>query len=156
VTSPVNLSAWPAGSRLILRKERPHPGAQLTFTDIDGLRITAFLTDTPAVMVPGQLAGLELWHRQHVRVEDRIRQAKAFGLRNLPCCAQAEIAAWLETILTAPIWSAGASCSASPTTPSRTRNHVHATTAGPSPCPPLPLGTTPADQHQPALKRRSA
>jgi hypothetical protein len=43
-----------------------------------------FLTDTPDGVVPGQLAGLELRHRQHARVEDRIRQAKATGLRKLP------------------------------------------------------------------------
>ena len=43
----VDLSRWPAGTRLILRKERPHPGAQLRFTDSDGLRVTAFITDTP-------------------------------------------------------------------------------------------------------------
>ena len=43
---PVDLSAWPAGTRLILRKERPHPGAQLRFTDADGMRVTAFITDT--------------------------------------------------------------------------------------------------------------
>jgi len=101
VTSLVDLSGWPDGSRLILRKERPHPGAQLTFTDVDGMRITAFLTDTPAGKVPGQVAGLELRHRQHARVEDRIRQAKATGLRNFPCRGQAENAAWLEAVLTA-------------------------------------------------------
>jgi hypothetical protein len=101
VTSLIDLTPWPTGSRLILRKERPHPGAQLTFTDIDGMRITAFLTDTGPGVVPGQLAGLELRHRQHARVEDRIRQAKATGLRNLPCRAHAENAAWLEAILTA-------------------------------------------------------
>jgi len=97
----VELSAWPAGTRLILRKERPHPGAQLTFTDIDGLRITALLTDTGPRIVPGQLAGLELRHRQHARVEDRIRQGKAMGLRNLPCRAEGENAAWLEAVLAA-------------------------------------------------------
>jgi len=101
VTSLVDLTSWPDGSRLILRKERPHPGAQLTFTDVDGMRITAFLTDTPPGIVPGQLAGLELRHRQHARVEDRIRQAKATGLRNLPCRGAAENAAWLEAVLTA-------------------------------------------------------
>jgi hypothetical protein len=53
------------------------------FTDTDGHRITGFLTDTPNGVIPGQLAGLELRHRQHARVEDRIRQAKATGLRNL-------------------------------------------------------------------------
>ena len=78
----IDLSSWPEGSRLILRKERPHPGAQLTFTDVDGMRVTAVLTNTPPGLVPGQVAGLELRHRQHARVEDRIREAKATGLRN--------------------------------------------------------------------------
>jgi hypothetical protein len=100
-TGMVSLARWPAGSRLILRKERPHPGAQLSFTDVDGMRVTALLTDTGPGMVPGQVAGLELRHRQHARVEDRIRQAKATGLRNLPCRAWNENAAWLETVLTA-------------------------------------------------------
>ena len=100
-TSLVDLRAWPAGSRLILRKERPHPGAQLTFTDLDGHRITAVLTNTPRGIIPGQAAGLELRHRQHARVEDRIREAKATGLRNLPCHDTALNAAWLEVVLTA-------------------------------------------------------
>jgi hypothetical protein len=95
------MSHRPNGTRLILRKERPHPGAQLRFTDSDGLRVTAFITDTPTGVVPGQLAGLELRHRQHARVEDRIRQAKATGLRNLPCHRAEANAAWLEIILAA-------------------------------------------------------
>jgi hypothetical protein len=101
VTDLIDLSSWPAGSRLILRKERPHPGAQLTFTDIDGHRVQAFLTDTGRGVIPGQLAGLELRHRQHARVEDRIREAKATGLRNLPCRGFATNAAWLQAVLTA-------------------------------------------------------
>ena len=100
-TPLVTLSTWPAGTRLILRKERPHPGAQLRFTDIDGMRVTAFITDTAPGMVPGQLAGLELRHRQHARVEDRIRQAKAAGLANLPCQSFDSNAAWLEIVLAA-------------------------------------------------------
>jgi hypothetical protein len=52
-------------------------------------------------VVPGQLAGLELRHRQHARVEDRIRQAKATGLRNLPCHRADANAAWLEIIMSA-------------------------------------------------------
>jgi hypothetical protein len=100
-TGMIDLSSWPQGSRLILRKERPHPGAQLTFTDVDGHRITAFLTDTPPGVIPGQIAGLELRHRQHARVEDRIRQAKTAGLRNLPCRAWDENCAWLEAVLAA-------------------------------------------------------
>ena len=100
-THLVDMSSWPAGTRLILRKERPHPGAQLRFTDSDGLRVTAFITDTAPGVVPGQLAGLELRHRQHARVEDRIRQAKATGLRNLPCHRSDVNAAWLEILLAA-------------------------------------------------------
>ena len=100
-TGMIDLSSWPEGSRLILRKERPHPGAQLTFTDVDGHRITAFRTDTPRGVIPGQAAGLELRHRQHARVEDRIRQAKASGLRNLPCRGWEENNAWLEAVLAA-------------------------------------------------------
>jgi Transposase DDE domain group 1 len=100
-TDLVDLSNWPAGARLILRKERPHPGAQLTFTDVDGLRVTAFITDTPPRVVPHQAQGLELRHRQHARVEDRIREAKATGLRNLPCRAWNENNAWLQVVLTA-------------------------------------------------------
>jgi hypothetical protein len=100
-TGLVDLSAWPPRTRLILRKERPHPGAQLTFTDQDGHRITAFITDTPIGAVPGQLAGLDLRHRQHARVEDRIRQAKATGLRNLPCHSWSSNSAWLEIVMTA-------------------------------------------------------
>jgi hypothetical protein len=100
-TGMIDLSSWPEGSRLILRKERPHPGAQLTFTDVDGHRITAFLTDTGPGVICGQAAGLELRHRKHARVEDRIRQAKAAGLRNLPCRGQEENSAWLEAVLAA-------------------------------------------------------
>jgi len=100
-TGMIDLSSWPEGSRLILRKERPHPGAQLTFTDIDGHRITAFLTDTGRGVIPGQAAGLELRHRQHARVEDRIREGKQAGLRGFPCRGWAENCAWLEAVLAA-------------------------------------------------------
>jgi hypothetical protein len=99
-TDLLDMSAWPAGTRLILRKERPHPGAQLRFTDADGMRVTAFITDTAPGLIAGQLAGLELRHRQHARVEDRIREAKATGLANLPCHDFHANAAWLEIIMT--------------------------------------------------------
>lgn len=65
------------------------------------MRITAILTNTGLGVVPGQAAALELRHRQHARVEDRIREAKATGLRNLPCRAFNENQTWLEVVLTA-------------------------------------------------------
>jgi hypothetical protein len=57
MTDPTK-AGWPQGSRLILRKERPHPGAQLTFTDADGMRVTAFLTDTPPGALPDSRTGV--------------------------------------------------------------------------------------------------
>jgi hypothetical protein len=80
ITGLLDTGSWPAGMRVIIRKERPHPGAQLRFTDIDGHRFTAFATDTKK----GQLADLELRHRRRARCEDRIRNGKDTGLRNLP------------------------------------------------------------------------
>jgi hypothetical protein len=97
VTDMLDLTAWPAGSRVIVRKERPHPGAQLRFTDADGHRFTAFITDTDG----GQLADLEVRHRAHARVEDRIRCGKATGLRNLPCKHYEQNKVWLELCLAA-------------------------------------------------------
>src|SRR5208282_528030 len=80
ITGMLDLGTWPSGMRVIVRKERPHPGAQLRFTDIDGHRFTCFATSTRS----GQLADLELRHRLRARCEDRIRAAKDTGLRNLP------------------------------------------------------------------------
>ena len=79
-TGVLDLSGWPPGMRVIVRAERPHPGAQLRFTDADGHRLTAFATNTTR----GQLADLELRHRRRARCEDRIRGAKDTGLTNLP------------------------------------------------------------------------
>jgi hypothetical protein len=106
ITELVPLGGWPDGSRLIARWEPLHPGAQTTFwnTTSDGYRITCFLTDTPKTgrrKLSGGVAAADLRHRQHARVEDRIRQAKAAGLRNLPCHDFAANAAWLQIVLTA-------------------------------------------------------
>lgn len=100
-TGLINLDSWPTGTRLILRKERPHPGAQLTFTDADGLRITAFITNTKERTVDHEVQGLELRHRQHARVEDRIREAKATGLAKMPSRHYAENQAWLQVVMIA-------------------------------------------------------
>jgi hypothetical protein len=84
VTGLLNLAAWPTGMRVIVRKERPHPGAQLRITDADGHRLTAFATNTRPGGPGHQLADLELRHRRRARAEDRIRCAKDTGLTNLP------------------------------------------------------------------------
>jgi hypothetical protein len=92
ITGLLDTGGWPAGMRVIVRKERPHPGAQLRFTDIDGHRFTCFATDASK----GQLAGLELRHRRRARCEDRIRGAKDTGLRNLPLKGFAQNQIWCE------------------------------------------------------------
>ncbi len=94
LTDLVDLTSWPGGMRLILRKERPHPGAQLRFTDADGLRLTAFVTNTRG----GQLADLELRHRRRARCEDRIRVAKDTGMSNLPLHGFAQNQIWLAIV----------------------------------------------------------
>ncbi|MFI2368433.1 IS1380 family transposase [Streptomyces sp. NPDC018833] len=88
------LKGWPKGMRLIVRKERPHPGAQLRFTDTDGMRLTCFATNTAGEAI----ATLELRHRQRARAEDRIRAARATGLRNLPLHDAAQNQIWLEIV----------------------------------------------------------
>ena len=92
ITGMLDLSAWPGGMRVIVRKERPHPGAQLRLTDIDGNRVTCFATSTKG----GQLADLELRHRLRARCEDRIRCAKDTGLRNFPLQGYAQNKIWCE------------------------------------------------------------
>ena len=100
LTRMLDLSGWPEGSRVTVRCERPHPGAALTlFEAQDGWRYTAFITDTGKALVPGGIAGLELRHRRHARVEDRTRQSKAAGLANFPCWGGAENKAWMEAAL---------------------------------------------------------
>ena len=83
LTHLLDLSGWPTGMRVIVRKERPHPGAQLRITDVDGLRVTAFATNTRAGGPGTQLPDLELRHRRRARCEDRIRISKDTGLMNL-------------------------------------------------------------------------
>lgn len=92
------LEGYPEGMRVIVRRERPHPGAQLDLMETrDGGRYTCFATDTPA----GQLAFLDARHRAHARVEDRIRTAKDTGLDHFPSRTFAINAAWLTVVMLA-------------------------------------------------------
>jgi DDE family transposase len=108
LTGLLGLPGWPPSIRVIVRRERPHPGAQLSlFEEVDGWRYTAFVTNTQV----GALQWLEARHRAHARVEDRIRCAKDTGLGRLPSrdfeinqawCVAAAIAAdliaWLQIL----------------------------------------------------------
>jgi Transposase DDE domain group 1 len=90
---PATFRGWPPGTRIIARRERPHPGAQLHITDHEGWRITVFATNTG-----GRLVDLELRHRLRARAEDRIRGLKDTGLTNLPLHAFAKNQIWLELV----------------------------------------------------------
>jgi Transposase DDE domain group 1 len=94
LTGLLDLTGWPPGMRVIARKERPHPGAQLRITDADGLRVTAFATNSTR----GQLPDLELRHRRRARAEDRIRCAKDTGLTNLPLHDFAQNQIWCALV----------------------------------------------------------
>jgi DDE family transposase len=91
-------ASWPEGMRVIVRRERPHPGAQPdAYEERDGWRYQTFTTNTKA----GQIAFLEARHRAHARVEDRIRQTQHAGLHRLPSRIFTINEAWLMLALTA-------------------------------------------------------
>lgn len=93
ITHLVNLDAWPEDTRLIVRRERPHPGAQLSLFDtIEGLRHTAFITDTTGT----DLAALDLRHRQRGRAEQIIRDTKACGLAKVPFESATNNDRWMQ------------------------------------------------------------
>ena len=91
-------SGWPAGMRVVVRRERPHPGAQISvFEAHDGWRYQALATDTTT----GQLAWLEARHRAHARVEDKIRNIKQAGLGRFPSREFQINQTWLQLALVA-------------------------------------------------------
>ena len=95
-TDRVDLSSWPAGSRLIARRTKLKDGDQQSFADHDGYRLAVFLADGHA-----SVPELDLDHRGHARVEDRIRQAKDCGLANLPFRSFAHNQVWLWLVMLA-------------------------------------------------------
>ena len=97
ITDLVDLSAWPEGTRMLARRELPHPGAQLRFTDVEGYRYQVFVTDLPDT----DICYLEALYRGRGRVECAIRDAKDTGLANLPSHSFAINAAWLAVMMIA-------------------------------------------------------
>jgi hypothetical protein len=92
LTEIIELKGWPENMRVICRRERPHPGAQLSLFDTHaGWRHTCFITNTEG----DDIAALELRHRGHARVEDRVRCWKACGLANLPFDGYCANEAWV-------------------------------------------------------------
>lgn len=116
LTGMLSWVGYPPGMRVIVRRERPHPGAQLRFTDADGWRLTCFVTNTGR----GQLADLEVRHRRRARCEDRIRAAKATGMMNLPFHDFAKNQIWLALVELAADLTAWTQMLALPGTDART------------------------------------
>ncbi|GAA3485625.1 IS1380 family transposase [Streptomyces yanii] len=101
LTGMVDLDGHPPGTRIIVRRERPHPGAQLSLFDQDeGLRHQVFLTDTPH-SGGGSAQFLEVRHRGHATVEDHIRCGKTTGFGRFPSRGFGVNAVWLELSLAA-------------------------------------------------------
>ena len=96
-TDRVDLSGWPPGTRLIVRREVPHPGAQLTFTDVHGYRYQCTLTN----LEDPDIAFIEALHRGRGRCEQTIRDLKDTGLAHRPSASFALNQAWLTAVLIA-------------------------------------------------------
>ena len=147
------------GARLLVRRERAHPGAQLSLIDTDGWRHQAFLTDQP----DHDLAELDRLHRAHAHVEARIEDSHALGLAKLPFRSFQMNEAWMQLVLCAQQHRADAKAltltgdlaraktthtSLPPPAPSRTARPLRPPNQTPS-RPPLALGTTPRRRLRP-------
>jgi hypothetical protein len=97
LTGLLDLSGWGEGARLLCRRERAHPGAQLSLIDTDGWRHQAFLTDQQ----DENLAELDRRHRAHAHVEARIEDSHALGLSKLPFRAYEMNETWMQLALCA-------------------------------------------------------
>lgn len=97
ISKHVDLAGWPQRSRLIARRTKLREGDQQSFADHDGYRLAVFLTDQDGNDVPA----LDLDHRGHARVEDRIREGKDCGLANLPFQSFQHNRVWLWAVMLA-------------------------------------------------------
>jgi hypothetical protein len=100
------LKGWPKTMRVFARRERPHPGAQLSlFEAADGWRYCLWVTNLPAATRGwrGQCAYADAAHRVHARVEDVIRTGKNTGLGHFPSHDYKVNQAWLDAAMIACI-----------------------------------------------------
>ncbi|MFK4299900.1 hypothetical protein ABH924_005090 [Arthrobacter sp. GAS37] len=89
-TEVIALKDYPPGTNIYLRAEPLHPGAAPTLLDLDGHRVTAFLTNAPRWHGPF----LDARHRARGRCENRIKTLKNTGLGKLPFYDFAANQAW--------------------------------------------------------------
>jgi len=99
-----HLDGWPATMRIFARRERPHPGAQLTLFEAgDGWRYSLWVTNLPDRLRGWRAdpAYIDAAHRVHARVEDCVRTGKGTGLGKFPSQAFALNQVWLAASLIA-------------------------------------------------------
>jgi hypothetical protein len=98
--APHLVPSWaPQGTRAIVRRERPHPGASLRLWDYNGWRHQVVLTNDDAA----DIVALEALHRGHAQVENRIKNLKDTGLARLPFRAWHANRLWVELVLLAAV-----------------------------------------------------
>lgn len=93
VTDLVDLGGWPDGTRLIIRRQPLHPGAQTTLLPDLEYRFWGHYTDQA-----GDPVDLDRQMRAHARVEDHIQRLKDSGLERFPFTEWAPNQAWLQTV----------------------------------------------------------
>jgi Transposase DDE domain group 1 len=96
-TDLVDLSDWPTGTRLIIRREKLHPGAQRSLFPSTIYRYWGHYTDSEG----GTPAALDAHMRAHAHVEDNIKRLKESGLNRFPFTDLDANRAWMQTVMTA-------------------------------------------------------
>jgi Transposase DDE domain group 1 len=93
LTDLVDLSDWPDGTRLIVRREPLHPGAQQTLFPSLHYRYWGHYTDAA-----GDPVDLDVDMRAHAHVEDHIRRLKDSGANRFPFVDIDANRAWLAVV----------------------------------------------------------
>ncbi|NIA24593.1 MAG: IS1380 family transposase, partial [Gammaproteobacteria bacterium] len=93
VTDLLDLTGWPDGTRLIIRRQPLHPGTQTTLLPDLAYRFWGHYTDQG-----GDPVELDRQMRAHAHVEDHIERLKDSGLQRFPFTRWEANQAWLQTI----------------------------------------------------------
>jgi len=93
LTDVVDLSDWPDETRLLVRREPLHPGAQQTLFPSLLFRYWGHYTDAA-----GDPVALDVDMRAHAHVEDHIRRLKDSGGQRFPFIDFAANQAWLAVV----------------------------------------------------------
>jgi len=86
------MATWPTDQRVIARRVPRPAGKQAKLGEDPDWEYGAFATNTAT----GQVQWLDARHRTQAHVEDRVKQFKACGARNLPSIDYNRNAAWLQ------------------------------------------------------------